>query len=72
MNARTRAEKFGLNEAMTDLIATQIEEAEQEAFKNGRLDAQYDKDTMPEQIEAYKRKAYAEGFKAGYEKGLRK
>lgn len=34
-----------------------LETALAEAFANGRLDAQYDNDTLPEQIEAYKRKA---------------
>lgn len=55
---------------LQELIAAQIEEAEREAFKNGRLDAQYDADTLPEQIEVYKKTAYAEGFRAGQKDNL--
>lgn len=77
MTPEERAEKivrdiwgYGPGELMPDTkntidqLAAQIEQAEREAFANGRLDVQYDADTLPEQIEAYKRKAFSEGFAA--------
>ncbi len=75
MDAKTRAERIlgyvaqwnieqiDENQLM-GFIAAMIAEAEREAFANGRLDVQYDADTLPEQIEAYKRKAFSEGFAA--------
>ena len=42
--------------------------AVREAFANGRLDAQYDNDTLSEQIEAYKHLAYSQGFASAIEK----
>lgn len=74
MKPEERAEKIFIELFVTPLVidpesikrglAAQIAEAEREAFANGRLDAQYDADTLPEQIEAYKRKAFSEGFAA--------
>lgn len=51
-----RRDEFKVN--VYHWIDSALREVEKEAFKNGRLDAEYDKNTLPEQIEAYKRNAW--------------
>lgn len=70
MNAKQLAEKIwrllfpqqNINQVYLAGLESLLSSALEEAFNNGRLDAQYDTNTLPEQIEAFKKRTKANAY----------